>query len=393
MSQSLPFFDLRTVVAITGVMSCLMSIVLYSIKRTYPPSIKGIGEWASFPLLGFIASALYGMQGSWHHLASMALPNLLLVFTLLILVRGTYKHFGRDVNRKLVLGIFLVSLAFNLATSGKEQYYVHRLAFVSGVSSLMFAAQINVLWQHRRGSFAAYLMLCAMVMLCAVTAGRVISAFIQPPPVGIYTYSPIQAIYLVSYSFGVLLICLAAIFLSFEQLRKDLEKLLKYDALTGALTRRAAYEYGDDLLASTNRRSTVFSVLMMDLDYFKRINDVHGHQVGDAVLAEFVQIVQQVTRRPSGLGRYGGEEFVLLLPETSLDEAMQVAERVRAQVHAREQFPKFTVSIGVATFSKLQADTLDAVIGRADAALYVAKKNGRDRVEVDPSIMPRQVKA
>lgn len=382
MSQSLPFFDLRTVVAITGIMSCLMSIVLYSMKRTYPASIKGIGEWAVFPLIGFIASALYGMQGSWHHLASMALPNLLLVITLLILVRGTYLHFGLDVNRKLVLAIFLISLAFNLATSGKEQYYVHRLSFVSGISALLFGAQIKVLWQHRRGSFATHLMLWTMVMMCAVMGGRVISAFIEPPPVGIYTFSPLQAIYLVSFSFGVLLIGLSGVFLSFEQLRRELERLIKYDALTGALTRRAAYEYGEDLLALCIRKGTFFSVLMMDLDRFKSINDRNGHQIGDKVLSDFVEMVQQVTRRPSRLGRYGGEEFILLLPDTPLEEAVQVATRIQSTVQASEKLPRFTVSIGVATLSQPQSDTLDAVIGRADAALYLAKKNGRDRVEV-----------
>lgn len=391
MSQSLPFFDLRTVVAITGVMGCLMSIVLYSIKRTYPNSIKGIGEWAVFPLLGFIASVLYGLQGSWHHLASMALPNFLLVLTLLILVCGTYQHFGLGVNRRLVLAVLLVSLAFNLATSGKEQYYVHRLAFVSGVSSLMFGAQIKVLWQHRRGSFAAHMMLWTMVMLCAVMAGRVISAFIEPPPVGIYTFSPFQAVYLVSFSFGVLLIGLAGIFLSFEQLRRQLERLIKYDALTGALTRRAAYEYGEDLLALCIRNGTVFSVLMMDLDRFKDINDRHGHQTGDLVLSSFVQMVQQVSRRPARLGRYGGEEFILLLPDTTLDEAVQVAERVQAQVHASDLSPKFTVSIGVGTLTQPEFDTLDAVIGRADAALYLAKRNGRDRVEVAQAVNQRQL--
>lgn len=377
------FSDLRTVVAITGLMGCLMSIILYALKRTYPKSIKGLGEWAVFPTLSFIASALYGMQGSWHHLVSMALPNLLLVITLITFSRGTHKHFGVDENRWFIYSIIVVALVFNLWTSGKNEYYVYRLAFVSGLTALIFGTQLKVLWMHRHGSFATHLMLLTIAWTCTVMLVRMVSSFIDPPSPGIYNFSPVQAIYLVTYGFGILLLSISAVLLSFEQLRKELEKLLKYDALTGALTRRAALEYGQDLVPLVLRRSTTFSVLLMDLDHFKQINDVYGHQVGDKVLAEFVQSVEQITRRPAALGRYGGEEFILLLPDTSQEQAVLVAHRIQAQLRASAQLPRVTVSIGVATFLPSKGDTLDAVIGRADAALYRAKNNGRDRVEAD----------
>lgn len=381
----MPFTDLRTFVAITGLMGCLMSIVLYSLKRTYPASIKGLGEWAAVPFLTFIASALYGMQGKWHHLVSMALPNLVLTITLVIQVRGTYKHFRADVNRTLTHSIVFAALIFNLWTSGKEEYYVHRLVFVSGLAALMFSAQLKVLWQHRRGSFAAHFMMVTLVLMCTTMLGRMVSALIEPPPAGIYTYSPFQAIYLASYSFGLLLLSIAAVLLSSEQLRNEMEKLLKYDALTGALTRRSACEYGADELARSSRHGGAFSVLLMDLDHFKAINDVHGHQVGDTVLSGFVQSVEQVIRRPAAIGRYGGEEFIVLLPDTTKEQAVQVAQRIQTQLRASAQFPKVTASIGVASCVQPHCDTLDAVIGRADAAMYVAKNSGRDRVVVDQS--------
>lgn len=374
------FSDLRTVVAITGLMGCLLSIVLYSLKRTYPKSIKGLDEWATFPALSFTASALYGMQGSWHHLASMALPNFLLVITLITQLRGTYRHFGTDVNRRLIYAIVFGSLILNLITSGKDEYYVHRLVFISGLTALVSGAQLKVLWSHRRGSFAVHLMLLTMVSICAVMIARVVSSLMNPPPPGIYTFSPLQAIYLVTYSFGILLLSISAVLLSFEQLRKELEKLLKYDALTGALTRRAAFEYGEDLVAHSHRHRTPFSLLLMDLDHFKEINDVYGHQIGDKVLSDFVQSVEKVIRRPAGFGRYGGEEFILLLPEATQEQAVQVARRIQAQLRMRSELPKVTASIGVATFSPSKNDTLDSVVGRADAAMYLAKNNGRDQV-------------
>lgn len=377
------FSDLRTVVAITGLMGCLMSIVLYALKRTYPQSIKGLTEWAAFPTLAFVASILYGMQGRWHHLVSMALPNLLLVITIGTYVLGTYKHFGLAVNRGVAYSILLGTLAFSLGTSGNDAYYVHRLVFVSGIATLMLGALLRQLWNHRRGSFAVHLMLLTCASICAVMLARLFSSLIDPPPPGIYSFSPLQATYLVTYAFGILLLSISAVLLAFEQLRKELEKLLKYDALTGALTRRAALEFGEDLVPQAIRHGKTFSVLLLDLDHFKQVNDVHGHQVGDKVLSEFVQKVQQVTRRPAALGRYGGEEFILFLPDTPREQAVQVAERIRAQLRIQTGLPQVTTSIGVASFEPSRGDNLDTVIGRADAALYRAKNNGRDRVEAD----------
>jgi diguanylate cyclase (GGDEF)-like protein len=161
-----------------------------------------------------------------------------------------------------------------------------------------------------------------------------------------------------------------------------MEKLLRYDVLTGALTRRTVFEYAEDELARSSRRDAPFSMLLIDLDHFKVINDKHGHQAGDMVLTHFVQCVEQVLRRPSVIGRYGGEEFIVILPDTTKEQAVQVAERVQSFLRSQTVPPKITVSIGVACLVHARHDTLDAMIGRADTALYDAKRNGRDRIEV-----------
>jgi len=382
----LPSIILYTFVALTGMMGCLMSFVLFFLKRSYPESIKGLDDWAVFPVFSFFASALYGMQGKWHHLISMALPNLLLVITSIMQLRGTFKHFGKPVHTKLIHATVGVALILIVWWSGKDEYFSHRLVMMSGLTATMFGIQVKLLWGQRRNSFAAYFMLLTLILLCAVMLARVISALIDPPPVGLFTYSPLQAIYLASYSFGVLLLSMSAILLSSEQLRNEMAKLLKYDALTGALTRRSAFEYGEDELARSSRSGTVFSVLLMDLDHFKDINDKYGHQKGDEVLTEFVQRVEQVLRRPSVIGRYGGEEFIVLLPDTTKEKAMQVAARIQSHLRAHAEQPKVTASIGIASFSQAHGDTLDAMIGRADTALYAAKNNGRDQIVIDEKL-------
>ncbi len=107
-----------------------------------------------------------------------------------------------------------------------------------------------------------------------------------------------------------------------------------HDSLTGALTRRALIEACDLELERSRRNHQSMSLLMIDLDHFKAINDTHGHPVGDRVLVDFVARVKSLLRLPDRLGRFGGEEFVALLPETSLDEARVVAERLRATIES-----------------------------------------------------------
>jgi len=122
-------------------------------------------------------------------------------------------------------------------------------------------------------------------------------------------------------------------------------------------------------------------VLLLDLDHFKAVNNTHGHLVSDRMLVDFADRVRALLRVPDRLGRFGGEEFVVLLPETSLDKARVVAERIRRDIEQADgDLPRRTVSIGV-TVSFPDDPDLDGLLARADAALYQAKEGGRNRVE------------
>jgi diguanylate cyclase (GGDEF)-like protein len=125
------------------------------------------------------------------------------------------------------------------------------------------------------------------------------------------------------------------------------------------------------------------SILMVDVDHFKQVNDRHGHQLGDVVLAAIAQGIQATLRTPDLVARFGGEEFAIILPDTALEEATRAAERVR--MHIREQrfgnprdAIQVTISVGIATLEK--GETRDDLIFRADGALLEAKRSGRDRI-------------
>jgi diguanylate cyclase (GGDEF)-like protein len=169
-----------------------------------------------------------------------------------------------------------------------------------------------------------------------------------------------------------------------ERIELGYIKAAKVDALTGTVNHGAFFESAGRLLARCTQNDSPFSLIMFDLDRFKAINDTHGHQAGDRVLRAFADTVRGALRPNDLLGRYGGEEFTVVLPGATIDVAYVVAERVR---HAFADSHRFldgkplsaTVSAGVAFSSP--GNTLEAIIELADQAMYAAKKAGRNRVE------------
>jgi diguanylate cyclase (GGDEF)-like protein len=161
---------------------------------------------------------------------------------------------------------------------------------------------------------------------------------------------------------------------------EDLERLSKSDSLTGLSNRRLLTQRLDEELLRSQRENHSFTVVMLDVDHFKKYNDAHGHPAGDEVLKRVANILRSSTRAGDCTARYGGEEFAVLLSGKGAQEAMQLAERIRERV-AEEEFPagRITVSAGIAEFPQ-HGHTAEAVISSADEALYQAKREGRNRV-------------
>jgi diguanylate cyclase (GGDEF)-like protein len=164
-----------------------------------------------------------------------------------------------------------------------------------------------------------------------------------------------------------------------------LRHMSRTDGLTGLDNRRHLEELLRDMFEHAKRLSEPFACVMCDLDRFKSVNDTHGHQAGDAVLKQFARILRHEVREIDRVGRYGGEEFMLLLPGTVLDAGVTFAERVRKQVEAHtftfgEASIRRTASFGVSAWPHPRIVDCDALMRAADDALYVAKESGRNRV-------------
>jgi len=169
-----------------------------------------------------------------------------------------------------------------------------------------------------------------------------------------------------------------------KELIRNLEKLANTDSLTGVWNRRYLLNIAEKETQRSRRYNRPLSVLMIDIDHFKNVNDTYGHAVGDDVLMTMTETIINYLRNLDILGRFGGEEFVVLLPETDNKAAVITAERIRVNIEQINipvdgKSVSITVSIGVASYQKGDAN-IDALIQRADAALYQAKNQGRNRV-------------
>lgn len=180
--------------------------------------------------------------------------------------------------------------------------------------------------------------------------------------------------------------------LKLEENAEELHRLATTDPLTGALNRRHFFEMLKKEVYRAERYDRAVALAAFDIDHFKNINDTYGHAAGDECLKRFVNTIRGAIRESDMFARFGGEEFVLVLPETDISDALQLCERLRVMI--AEQVIEFddykiqyTVSVGVTAIEPREYD-IDRPLARADAALYTAKRDGRNAVQFNPAVSP-----
>ncbi|MFP4035872.1 MAG: GGDEF domain-containing protein [Desulfovermiculus sp.] len=169
-----------------------------------------------------------------------------------------------------------------------------------------------------------------------------------------------------------------------QEANSRISELVRTDPLTRLANRRYFQERYTEIFSLARRKDLPLSVVMMDIDFFKTVNDTYGHAAGDRVLTAFGELLRNDCREEDLAARFGGEEFIVCLPHTALEKALTFAERVRQEFHSGDILDnghKITISSGVAEIEP--QDSPDELINRADKALYRAKSEGRNRVVVD----------
>ena len=382
--------DGRSLLAVVAALSVVFAIVVLALERRVRQPLPGLVLWAVANLLLASAAGAHMLQGHVPVWIPAILGN-----WLMLIGRSTSVAALRQFDRQPVptaslavsCGLLMVALAATLLVWPEPR--VRAIIMVGGMAALALWATYS-LAVSAPASVSRAITMVGMGGWAVANLARLWCVAQLPAGVPVLNLSdPAVAAYM-----GALVVTdafanIGFVLLITDRMHEWVLQLARCDHLTGALSRGALYTQATRDLALARRQQTRTAAFIVDIDHFKTINDSHGHAAGDAVLRHVALHGQAVLRCTDLFGRYGGDEFVAILPETDVPTAAAIAERLRVAVgqltHGSCPLPcglsQVTVSIGVADVAAGAAD-VDTLIALADQALYTAKRAGRNRTLV-----------
>lgn len=379
--------DARTILLLMAFTAVPTALVLVTVSRFYAARVRGVGHWTWANIALAAGLLLIGLSQGGNEFLARIVGNSLLVLTAALYYLAIQRLLGDKPHHRLAWATVAASaLVFALQWSTGAPYGLAvaalsiALAILTGLSAarLLLPLSAEKPVSHR---FTGLL----FFMGCSLMAARLAyTGLAVQPPEHLFATDVWQGLILGGAHIITMLMSLGFALMIVDQLAAELARQATLDELTGIGNRRIFYSRGEAELARCRRRNTPLSVLMIDLDRFKTINDTLGHAAGDATLRRFAALVEPHLRDYDFFARLGGEEFAALLPDTAEETALGIATRLRElaeDAHLPEPgFPvPTTASIGVAQLHPGE-DGIDALMQRADRALYAAKSSGRNRV-------------
>lgn len=370
--------------ASTALFGLLMLVLLGSLLRS---GVPGVLEWFAANAVLTAALPLLLARGRISDVVSVLVANFLVALAGSVLYAGFARFLGRPVRWPWLL---LVTLS-TVPALAYWRYAVDSIPARVMVSTFFTAAicfaTAFLVARNREADRARYPYVVTVVLatifgLCQLARGLYFSALPGASSPLMFTTN-INVILLCVGAAIMPVMSMCAMLMVHDALLADARKAVNHDFLTGALSRTGFQAMARKCFAEADQHGAPLSLLIVDLDRFKTINDTFGHAGGDSVLREFAALTRVHLRRDDALARLGGEEFAILLPRTALADARRVAERLRSEAsrHAvsTDAGPcRYSISGGLAM--REQGETLDRLTTRADRALYAAKLAGRDRV-------------
>lgn len=375
----------------------LAMLIFWRTQRTYP----GFGHWTACNLVLLAGCLLLGLSGHIPKIIPDVVGNTMFALGTLLRLRGIRLFVGRPAAGRLDWLYPLATAACLAWFSLVQPSWPWRTMAISlPIAILAGQAVWLLLRQEAPYVLPLYQVTAATILLFIVMLmTRALVVLRLPADAGLFTINPWQSAYFLTGVVVEVILNMAFAMMNSSRLAADLRqaqaelaRLAATDALTGALNRRSFYLGGEREVDRARRYGHPLTALMLDLDGFKQVNDTYGHACGDRLLTDLAQRCQQQLRISDLLGRVGGDEFAVLLPETDLNGAGLVAERLRLAVESWEPLEgrgPIEVSLSLGITALHAADNgLEDFLERADLALYEAKQSGRNRVvaveRVDP---------
>lgn len=375
----------------------LMLLVLCSLFRF---GVAGTREWCVANAIAFVAFILYALGRELPPWLAYEAANGTYALATAVLLAGFRRFFARKVPwAAIAAGIpaFVVAIA---VFHYQFDSFVLRTLSVSLFQIVILLAIAFTVFRSRQAWHARYPYFFTGITSFLLAAGHVVRAIIHAfqsaEVTSLLQPSPLNVFFISAGTFVLPILTFGAMMMVHDRVMAKAESAANRDFLTGAWSRRAFFELLTREMSQWKRTGRKFSLLLLDVDHFKDINDKFGHAAGDQVLVDVALRSVKALRTTDYFGRIGGEEFAVVLPETERDAALAVAERLRASAestsasHAAGTHASnpacgvCTVSIGLATVR--DGDSIAELMQRADDALYAAKRAGRNQVQCEPRL-------
>jgi diguanylate cyclase (GGDEF)-like protein len=401
----MPHVDLFTLYLAIAAACLSASLVWLVVARTFP-MLHAARFWFAGTLTAGIGAGLSTWHAGFDPMVPKILGHALIVLGSGIAWAGVRRFHGRPAPWAMILGITVTTaVALSLATYWHDSMALRVMVFSAAQSLIIGWVVVDVL-DRRNGTASAGTLMAAGAcsVLLLLNALRTIVAMLALNSDMALTFAnPQQTAPVLLFCVFAALVCqFGFLLMTMDRLHAEMTELAGIDDLTGAANRRRFLAACEAECIRSVRSNRTFSVMVIDVDRFKAINDSHGHAVGDEVLKQFARTTRAHLRAQDLLARIGGDEFCVLMPETDGAQAERIADRLAATVRkdalSRDGVMiRFTISVGVSEWSPAIGRDPFLLLERADVGLYLTKRRGRDGVTVAPSLpapaTPRPVAA
>lgn len=380
--------DINTLLFAAALTSAVCAGARFLLWRMHP-GIPGLYHWALAGVAGTLSLLFIMSYGYYRWTPSLSIAQLLALAGLLFSWHGFRRFLGRPpISRLVIVSLMTIFVIWLFYAHAVQTVFVRALINATLIAILSALIARELLFSNQPGRAAIRATGWIFAINAVIFFTRVMMTHhIMTAPHDPLNPSGVTGIVLLWWLFLTISITLGMFLMTAERLEAELVNQANLDPLTGAHNRRAFSLITDKIIARAHRHARPLSVLIMDLDHFKQINDQLGHETGDEILCRFVDNAKDIFRSEDVFCRFGGEEFVAMLPDTTAQQAFIAAERLRQSLE-KESITlasistiasSVTVSIGIAELGP--NESLDELLRRADSALYLAKDRGRNRCE------------
>ncbi|MBW3637177.1 MAG: GGDEF domain-containing protein [Armatimonadetes bacterium] len=389
--------DVRTIVWLIALSSLMTGLAMFLVAGSFPEQVRGIRRWAWACLMHALGWSLVALRGAIPDALSIVAANTLIAAATIANFHALLDFLHLRFSPRPFYAFLLVIAAALAFWTFEAPDMSARIVVMSAISA-GFLGLCGTRLIFPRGRFEWPRGITQRTMIlgfwgCSLAAAlRLWHTLTQAPSQNLFTFNWVEGLFYGGIFIQILMLTFGFLLMCNEQIINEWKRMATFDPLTGIWNRAAIEKSGNHAFEQAKRSGAPLSVLLGDIDYFKSINDTLGHEGGDRALRLVVDTLQNFLRAGDIMGRYGGEEFLFIAPNTNALDALQLAERLRLAI---SQTPlentggamSLTVSFGVAQLDEADSD-LHALIRRADIALYRAKEQGRNRVVLSEASAP-----